>query len=114
VNVRISDYNGGSNYNGGPCPPQTELAEKYPIDAVCEWIGNSRAIAKEHYLQATDAHFAQAIAQPPEEQKLAKSAAQNPAQSEAVSVGKGEESGETRNGKWPRFTERFRPTPMLA
>jgi len=53
---------------------QTELAEKYPIHVVCEWIGNSRAVAQEHYLQLTDAHFTQAIAEPDE------SAAQNPAQ----------------------------------
>jgi integrase len=40
---------------------QTELAEKYPIHVVCAWLGNSRAVAQEHYLQITDAHFAQAI-----------------------------------------------------
>jgi len=45
---------------------QTELAETYPIHVVCAWLGNSRAVAQEHYLQITDEHFA--------------SAAQNPAQ----------------------------------
>ncbi len=39
---------------------QTELAEQYPIHVVCAWIGNSRAVAQEHYLQLTDAHFSQA------------------------------------------------------
>src|SRR5215217_790850 len=39
---------------------QTELAERYPIHFVCQWIGNSRAVAQEHYLQVTDAHFTQA------------------------------------------------------
>ena len=28
---------------------------------VCEWIGNSQAVAKRHYLQVTESHFAQAI-----------------------------------------------------
>ena len=42
---------------------QTELAESYPIHVVCEWIGNSRAVAQEHYLQLTDAHFQKAIGQ---------------------------------------------------
>jgi integrase len=36
---------------------QTELAQSYPIHVVCEWIGNSRAVAQEHYLQITDADF---------------------------------------------------------
>ncbi len=45
---------------------QTELAEKYPIHVVCAWIGNSRAVAQEHYLQVTDAHFDRALAPTPE------------------------------------------------
>jgi integrase len=36
---------------------ETELAETHPIQAVCQWIGNSQAVAKKHYLQVTDAHF---------------------------------------------------------
>jgi Phage integrase family len=36
---------------------QTELAEKYPIHVVCKWIGNSRTVAQDHYLQVTDTHF---------------------------------------------------------
>ena len=39
---------------------QTELAETFPIHVVCQWIGNSQAVAKEHYLQVTDAHFSAA------------------------------------------------------
>jgi hypothetical protein len=42
---------------------QTELAESYPIHVVCEWIGNSRAVAQEHYLTVTDAHFLKATGQ---------------------------------------------------
>jgi len=40
---------------------QTELAETFPIQAVCEWIGNSVAVAKGHYLQVTEAHYELAI-----------------------------------------------------
>ena len=36
---------------------ETELAESFPIHVVCEWIGNSQAVAKKHYLQTTEAHF---------------------------------------------------------
>ena len=39
---------------------QTELAEEYPMHVVCAWIGNSQAVAMEHYLQITDEHFEQA------------------------------------------------------
>src|SRR5262249_18716284 len=39
---------------------QTELAERYPIHVVCAWLGNSTAIANEHYLQVTEAHYEQA------------------------------------------------------
>ena len=51
---------------------QTELAEDFPAHAVCQWIGNSQAIAREHYLQVTDQHFQKAT--------------QNPTQKAAVSV----------------------------
>ena len=48
---------------------QTELARDWLEYVVCAWMGNSRLIAREHYLQVTDEHFEQA----------AHSAAQNPA-----------------------------------
>ena len=40
---------------------ETELAESFPIHVVCDWIGNSQAVAAKHYLQVTDEHFAAAI-----------------------------------------------------
>jgi len=49
---------------------ETELAEIFPIHVVCAWLGNSRAVAQDHYLQVTESHFARAI----------REAAQNPAQ----------------------------------
>ncbi|MCY2953421.1 MAG: site-specific integrase [Planctomycetota bacterium] len=68
---------------------QTELAEKYPIHVVCAWLGNSRAIAQEHYLQVTDSHFADAAKEPTptanvKQEATNNSAAQNAAQYTAV------------------------------
>ncbi len=59
---------------------QTELEEIFPSHVVCQWIGNSEDVARKHYLQVTDTHFARAIAEP------AGSAAQNAAQ-QAVATG---------------------------
>ncbi|MHC4743737.1 MAG: tyrosine-type recombinase/integrase, partial [Planctomycetota bacterium] len=39
---------------------QTELCERWPEHVVCAWIGNSRAVARKHYLQVTDEHFQEA------------------------------------------------------
>lgn len=58
---------------------QTELAERHPIHVVCAWLGNSRAVAQEHYLQVTDAHYAAAANADPSGDTSA-SAAQSPAQ----------------------------------
>jgi integrase len=55
---------------------QTELARKYPIHVVCAWIGNSRAVAQEHYLQVTDEDFAAAMST-----EAAQKAAQHTAES---------------------------------
>ena len=41
---------------------ETELLDRYPTKAVCDWIGNSQAVAMKHYAQVTDRHFAAAIA----------------------------------------------------
>ena len=54
---------------------QTELCQKFPEHIVCAWIGNSRPVAREHYLQVTDADFERAIK--PDE--VTKDAAQNEA-----------------------------------
>ncbi|MBI3864642.1 MAG: site-specific integrase [Planctomycetia bacterium] len=45
---------------------QTELEETFPSHVVCAWIGNSEAVARRHYLQVTDEHFARAVVRPPE------------------------------------------------
>jgi hypothetical protein len=51
---------------------QTELCERWPERIVCTWIGNSRLVAREHYLQVREVDF-QRAAEP-------EKAAQNPAQ----------------------------------
>jgi hypothetical protein len=40
---------------------QTELTEMFPLHVVCAWIGNSEAIAVNHYLSVTDDHFKKAL-----------------------------------------------------
>ena len=39
---------------------QTELMNRFPAHVVCDWLGNSQAIAAVHYLTTTPEHFAQA------------------------------------------------------
>ena len=54
---------------------QTELMERFPIHVVCEWLGNTKAVAADHYLQVHDDHFARAVREPD-----VREAAQNAAQ----------------------------------
>ncbi len=49
---------------------QTELCQDWPEHVVCAWLGNSRLVAREHYLQVTDEHFEKA-AQFPAQQPCA-------------------------------------------
>ncbi len=51
---------------------QTELEATFPLHVVCAWLGNSPQVAREFYLQVTDAHFAEAVAP-----KAAQNAAQH-------------------------------------
>lgn len=39
---------------------ETELNERWPEHVVCAWIGNSKAVAREHYPQVTQEHFERA------------------------------------------------------
>ncbi len=39
---------------------QNELAKDFPIHVVCSWIGNTKAVAWEHYLRANDEDFERA------------------------------------------------------
>ena len=64
---------------------KTELAETFTIHVVCEWIGNSQAVAQKHHLQVTAAHFV-----------AAKKAAQNPAPQAAAETGVGQQGPGTK------------------
>jgi len=57
---------------------QTELCECWPEHIVCAWIGNSKLVAREHYLQVRDEDFLRAAE--------SASAAQNPAQQPSVTL----------------------------
>lgn len=43
---------------------QTELSAIHPEHVVCKWLGNSEAVAREHYLHSVDADLAKAISGP--------------------------------------------------
>jgi len=44
---------------------QSELCEQFPEYVVCAWIGNSKAVAREHYLQILPEHFERATERAP-------------------------------------------------
>lgn len=69
---------------------QTELAETTPGHVVCAWLGNTPAVAKAHYLQVTDAHFATAA-------RVEGKATHNPTQQPAATGGKGSQIGAPQN-----------------
>jgi hypothetical protein len=85
---------------------ETELADRFPIQAVCEWIGNSQAVAKSHYLQVTAEHVRQAIEGPSEALQNAQHKAQQKA---SAGVGSGSQlaarSGDIaeKNAVFPSF-----------
>ncbi len=41
---------------------ETELVERFPIQVVTAWLGNTPSVAMRHYLMTTDEHFAAAVA----------------------------------------------------
>jgi integrase len=60
---------------------ETELAAEYPIHVVCEWIGNSAAVAAKHYLTVREGDFERAAQGGANSGALV---AQNPAQQHAA------------------------------
>lgn len=50
---------------------ETELTESFPLHVVTAWIGNSQLVARKHYLQVTDEHFARAAQNPAHEAQKA-------------------------------------------
>jgi hypothetical protein len=72
---------------------QTELGELFPIQTVCAWLGNSERVARRHYLQVTEEHFARA------------SAAQNPAQQAPAGTGTQRQTVAAESQKAPVLPE---------
>jgi integrase len=58
---------------------ETELNEDWPEHKVCKWIGHSKAIAREHYLQVTDDDFKRAAGIADSDSERTEKTAQNPA-----------------------------------
>jgi len=70
---------------------ETELAERFPVQVVTSWLGNTPSIAMRHYLMTTEEHFAAALADneagaDPAASHAAQKTAQNPAQHAHASV----------------------------
>jgi hypothetical protein len=67
------------------------LEDNFPSHVVCYWMGNSKAVAKKHYLQVTEEHLARAL-RPDETKDLhshtreAQEVSQNQSQQLAASV----------------------------
>ena len=86
---------------------QTELAAERPAHVVCEWMGNSRDVAAEHYLHVTGADFAAVAARSADPAgRNAESnarATQNPTRSPSAASGPGRSvSPESLRGKEKR------------
>ncbi len=82
---------------------QTELSEQFPSHVVCAWMGNSERVAKEHYLQVTDDHFAAASSvsqSPPVDTSNPK---QNPKQNRAEMARNEPQRGKEAFAKVPLF-----------
>ena len=94
---------------------QTELADAYPMHVVCQWIGNTGAVAMEHYLQTLDSHFARAVGEPAKADKSAAGkAARNAAQYTAETTGNGPQGVKAENAKTPVTTGVFSDLPNNA
>lgn len=88
---------------------QTDLAARFPIHVCCEWLGNSEVIAREHYLQVTDADFRAAL-EPSE--KAAQKAAQSPPESTCLNAQQNEAHEKTPcfQGVSPQSMEGSQPS----
>lgn len=83
------------------------LTERFPSHVVCSWLGNSEDIAKRHYLQVTDDHFAAAIGGAKSGAMSAQPVVQKPVQSTSAPIG----TDRTTLVK-PSTTRAFRPIPF--
>ena len=87
---------------------ETELANEYPLHVVCEWIGNTAAVAVKHYLQTTEEHYRQAANSPESESpKAAQKTAQH-TQEPSGTVSHGAMAVESENLPKPLACETLR------
>ena len=63
---------------------QTELTAEFPLHVVCEWIGNSKLIAQEHYLRVTDGDFEKAVQNPVQQPAAGRAIARMVSQAQAA------------------------------
>lgn len=68
---------------------QTELEETFPSHVVCKWLGNSPRVARKHYLQVTEDHFARGAGVTTATPAGDRQAAQNEAQQALAGGGTG-------------------------
>ncbi len=85
---------------------ETELADQFPIKTVCEWIGNSPAIAAEHYLQVTEEHYQRAA--------TTETGMQNGLHSSGATPCKAVQDAKTPNDTTPSFARGCINSPSLA
>lgn len=63
---------------------QTDLANRYPLKVICNWIGNSPQVALKHYMQATQHHFDSATGDSEELEQTTTGATSNEAEKETT------------------------------
>jgi integrase len=86
---------------------ETELADEFPLQCVTAWIGNSESVAKRHYLQVTDDHFARAASE-----KVDHIVDQHAATSDGTDEHHQRKSP-CKTGAIPREADRFRSVPVV-
>jgi len=80
---------------------QNELERTFGQAVACAWIGNSESVARQHYFHATDADFDRATDTPKTSPASELMAAQNQAQSAAVTAGTGRDEPSCQNQNRP-------------
>ena len=79
---------------------ESELASKYPLHVVTQWIGNAARIAERHYLQIPDEFFDLASGVKKDTEAARQVVAQNPTQYRAAGEGGAMASIKLIQGKW--------------
>ncbi len=85
---------------------ETELVERYPVQVVTAWLGNSPKVAMKHYLMTTDSHFASAVAdstEPTEPPGPTKEAMQKATRAVLADGGNSEQLDNSQNEETPEF-----------